>query len=38
MISAAAVPNVSWLGSTTPADFFVPSASVKPWLMHLPSN
>jgi hypothetical protein len=38
MISAAAVTNVSSLGSTTPPDYFVTSDSVNPWLMHLQSK
>ncbi len=38
MISGAPVLKVSVDGSTTPTDFFVPSANVMPWLTHLPSK
>src|SRR3989344_8787123 len=38
MISGAPVLKVSVAGSTTPTDFFVPSANVMPWLTHLPSK
>ena len=38
MISGAPVLKVRVAGKTTPTDFFVPSAKVIPWLMHLPSK
>src|SRR3954465_1038345 len=38
MISGAPVLKVRVAGRITPTDFFVPSARVMPWLMHLPSK
>ena len=38
MISGAPVLKVRVDGRTTPTDFLVPSASVMPWLTHLPSK
>jgi hypothetical protein len=38
MISGAPVLKVSVDGRITPTDFLVPSASVRPWLTHLPSK
>ena len=38
MISGAPVLKVRVEGKITPTDFFVPSASVMPWLTHLPSK
>ena len=38
MISGAPVLKVRVAGRITPTDFLVPSASVMPWLTHLPSK
>src|SRR6476661_1976534 len=38
MISGAPVLKVRVAGRITPTDFFVPSASCRPWLTHLPSK
>src|SRR6478672_13373565 len=36
--SGAPVLKVRVAGRITPTDFFVPSASCRPWLTHLPSK
>src|SRR5690554_765085 len=38
MISGLPVPKVSFDGSTTPTDLWLPSAVTKLWLTHLPSK